>query len=202
MRPEVLDQLRAIDGARRRRAERIEVQLESAQPEHAPQAGRHQDEFDVDVRARETEGFDVDLVELAIAAFLRPLVAEHRAHQPDLLALVVQQAVRDAGADDARRRFGPQRQRIVATVPERVHLLLDDVGELADRALEELGALEQRQPDLAIAVLREDFAGRAFEQLPRRRLVGQHVVHAADGLQGFAHRPVTVFNAATRPDRC
>src|SRR5690606_37635179 len=133
---------------------------------------------------------DVDLVELAVATLLRPLVTEHRAHAPDLLALVVQQAVGDAGAHDAGGGLGTQRERVAAAVLERVHLLLDDVGHLADGALEELGALEQRQADLAVAVLGERLARDALARLPRRRVVRQDVVHATHGLEGFAHGPV------------
>ena len=49
-------------------------------------------------------------------------------------------------------------------IVEGVHLLLDDVGHLADGALEQLGALEQRHADLAIAVGAE----HAPQHAPRR----------------------------------
>ena len=59
------------------------VQLEPDVPaldqaEVAPERAAHQDLLGVDVRAGVAERLDVDLVELAVAALLRPLVAEHR----------------------------------------------------------------------------------------------------------------------------
>ena len=93
----------------------------------------------VDVRTGKAERLDVDLVELAIAALLRPLVPEHRARGPQLQPRAAQQAVGDRGAHDAGGGLRTQRQAVAAGVGEGVHLLLDDVGELAD------GALEQRR---------------------------------------------------------
>src|SRR5690606_41707450 len=60
---------------------------------------------------------------------------------------IVQQAVAETRTDDARGRFRPQRDAVAAAILERVHLLLDDVGQLADRAAEELRALENRNAD-------------------------------------------------------
>ena len=90
------------------------------------------------------EGLAVDLVELAVAPLLRPLVAEHRPASPQPLLLVVQQPVLDGRAHQPGGRLGPQAQAVAAAVVEGVHLLLDDVGVLADRALEELRALDER----------------------------------------------------------
>ena len=60
-------------------AERVEFEPDRADFEHVPQALGEKDQLGVDVRAGQAERLDVDLVELAIAAALRALVAEHRA---------------------------------------------------------------------------------------------------------------------------
>ena len=78
------------------------------------------------------EGFDVELVELPVAALLRALVAKHRAHLPNAQRAVVQRVVLVDGAHHAGRGLGTQRQAVaVHAVFEGVHLLLDDVGHLA-----------------------------------------------------------------------
>jgi hypothetical protein len=77
-------------------------------------------------------------VELAITAALRTLVAEHRAHVPQTLRTVVQHVVLDRSAHDARGIFRAHRQIFaVQRVGKAVHLLLDDVGHLADTAHEQ-----------------------------------------------------------------
>src|SRR3546814_17493300 len=95
-------------------------------------------------------------MKLAIAAGRRTLVTEHRAGIPEPLLLVVQQAVFEAGAHARRRTFRPQRQAVAFAIDEAEHLLLDDVGDFADRAFEQRGVFEQRQLDLAIAVGRSE----------------------------------------------
>ncbi len=51
----------------------------SLEAEGLPQRAGQQDQFGIDVRAGEAQRLDADLVELAVAAALRTLVAEHRA---------------------------------------------------------------------------------------------------------------------------
>ena len=91
----------------------------------------------------------------------------------------------------AHRRGGrlrPQREALpVQLVDEAVHLLLDDVGGLADRAPEERGVLEQRRADVAVAVGVRPRAHDFLEALPQRGLVRQDVVHPPDRLDGLGH---------------
>ena len=118
-------------------------------------------------------------MELPVASRLRPLAPEHRPHAPHPQPALAQQAVRDHRAHDAGGRFGPQRDVILALIDEAEHLLLDDVGEIADRALEQLRLLDDGYAKLLVAVAREHFARDALQVLPRRCLRGQHIVNAA-----------------------
>ena len=112
----------------------------------------------------EAQRLGVELVELAVAALLRALVAEHRAREPDALRPLVDEVVLDRGAHDARRRLGPQRQALaVQPILERVHLLLDDVGGFADRAHEQRRGLDDRHAQVAVAVAAEHVA-RVFSK--------------------------------------
>ena len=110
------------------------------------------DDLDVGQGLRSPDQLDADLMELAQAALLRPLVAEHRAVIEELLRQILGQPARDHRAHHAGRVLRPQRDPLAAAILERVHLLGDDVGGLAQRALEHLGELEDRRRDLAIAV--------------------------------------------------
>ena len=89
------------------------------------------------------------------------------------------------GAHDAGRGLRAQREAIAAAVVEGVHLLLDDVGELADGALEQLGLLDASARASPRSHSREQVS-RVMRSsvLPGADLAGQHVVHAADGLDG------------------
>src|SRR5690606_39937523 len=93
---------------------------------------------------------------------------EHRAAAPELLLAVVQQAVRQARADDAGRCLRAQRQAVAAAGLERVHLLLDDVRRLADRAAKELRFLEDRDAEAVIVVGLEQLGRRRLEPLPQQ----------------------------------
>ncbi len=127
-------------------------------------------------------------MELPVAPLLRALVAEHGACVPQPLAAVVQDAVLDPRAHDARGLLRPQRQAVAVAIGEGVHLLLDDVGDFTDGPLEQLGPLEQRCSDLGIAIGAHEGAHVAFEPLPRRGLGRQHVVHATDCADRLRHR--------------
>ncbi len=78
---------RAVVAARFQRAQGIELQGHIAQAEFAPHARRHEDQFRVDVGAGHAEHLDTDLVKLAVAALLRPLMAEHGTRIPSRIAM-------------------------------------------------------------------------------------------------------------------
>ena len=168
------------------RAERIDLQLHARDAEQAPQPRGHRDDLRIDIGPGEADGFDVELMELAIAPLLRLLVPEHRPDAPELVTRAAQHAVRDHGAHDAGGGFGPQRETVAALILEGVHLLLDHVGELADGALEEPRLLDDGHAHFLKAIRADELAHRAFEELPRADVGGQHVVHAANGLDDLS----------------
>ncbi len=134
---EVLDQCLAMRAALVGIADRIDRERDTVEPERTPEPRQHDDLLGVDIRAREAERLDVELMELPIATLLRALVPEHRTAGPCAQRPLVEDAVLDRRAHDAGRRFRPQRQALaVQLVLERVHLVLDDVGVRADAAHE------------------------------------------------------------------
>ena len=126
-------------------------------------------------------------MELAVASRLRPLAPEHRAHAPNAQPPLAQQPVRDHRARDAGGRFGPQRDVILALIDEAEHLLLDDVGEIADRALEQLRLLDDRAREIP-RTRSSAKTSRVIRSrmLPRGGLRRQHIVNAAQGLDDLA----------------
>ena len=110
------------------------------------------DQLGVDERRVGADRLGADLVELAVAPRLRALVAEERARVPELHRLrELVHAVLEVGAADRRRPLRAQGEAAPALVLEAEHLLLDDVGGLADAAGEELGVLEGRRLDPPVA---------------------------------------------------
>src|SRR5258708_12191510 len=114
-------------------------------------------------------------MELAVAPRLRPFAPEHRTHAPDPEAPLAQHSVRNDGTDDAGGRFGPQRDVVLALIDEAEHLLLDDVGKVADRTLEQLRLLDHGNAELFVTVTREDLSHHAPQALPAPALPGQPI---------------------------
>ena len=167
--------------------ERVDLQRDLADAEASPQPGRQADQLGVDVRAGHAVSLGADLMELAIAAFLRFLVAKHRSGIPQSLSLVVQQAVFDTSPHAAGGPFRAQGQTVAVAVGKRVHFLFDDIGDFADGTGEQFGFFDQRQTNFVIAIGRQHLAQGHFEVLPQRRFARQDVVHTANGLKLFGH---------------
>ena len=155
------------------------------------EAHEHDDSLGIDGWLVSAQALDAHLVELAVAALLRTLGAEHRAciHQLDRCGTLGNQVVLDDGADDAGRSLGTHGQLgllfDMAAAKQRFkvlardggeHLLRDDVGCLSDAAHEERGLLDNRRDDGLVAVGAEDAARRFLEVVPERCLFGQHVL--------------------------
>ena len=134
------------------------------------------------------------LVELAIAATLRTLVAEHRAHVVEALAAFVQQVVLGYGAHHAGGIFRAQCQRLaIQAVFKGIHFLLDHIGHFAQAAHEQAGRLDDGGADIAIGKARHDLAHLALQPFPVRGMRRQDVVHALDRGNFLCHEIVVGY---------
>ena len=106
-------------------------------------------------------------------------------------------SVLHVGAADGRGALGPQRDRTPAAVVERVHLLLDDVGRFADTAREQLGGLERRRLDAAVARCVEERACAGLQGRAPLGLLGQHVEGAARRADLVRQRSACAAGAAS-----
>ena len=191
MRFKVSDQTFAKRAPFRRAAYRVDLQLHPFYPQLPPQAARHDQKLDVHVRPGQAEYLGAECMILAVAALLRALVPEQRPAIPQPLRPVVEQVVFQRRAHGRRRAFRAQRQGVtVHRIGERVHFFFDDVGDFAHTAHEQLGALDDRRPDILVAVAPEHFAHGVLEEFPQRGLLRQDIVHPADGLYFIRHRLV------------
>ena len=128
----------------------------------------HLDHFGVDGRRLRPDGLRADLEELAIAAFLRTLAAEHGADVIQLLDTgKLIHPVLDVGTDHRRGGFRAQGERTAVAVLEGIHLLGDDVGFRAHAAGEQPGFLKDRRADFLIVVSAEHAARHVLDVVPR-----------------------------------
>ena len=182
--------------------EAVDLQSHRRQRQDLPQPGQHHDQLGVDVRPGKAKRFDIDLMKLPVAPALRPLVPEHRSHRPHPPRPVIGQVVLDRRAHHARRELGAQRQPLaVETVLERVHLFLNDIGDLADALHEQFRVLDDRRADLLVAVAAQPVRDARLEPLPQRGIARQEIVHPPHAGQLLAHRyPACSLSAsAVRP---
>ena len=119
---EIRDQPGAERAPLLRAAERIHLQLEPFDAELSPQRRAHHHQLDVDVRIGKAQRFHAELVVLAVASLLRPLVAEHRAAVPQPLRALVEQVVLERRAHRGRRAFGAQRQLSPFSASTKVYI--------------------------------------------------------------------------------
>jgi hypothetical protein len=162
----------------------VEGQAPLPQAQLVQVVGTEGDDLHVDVRVGHPEDLHVDLVVLAEAPGLGPLVAEGRGQAPDLPGR--RGSVLDEGPGHRRRGLGPQGQVAVTLVPEVVHLLADDVG-AGSQPLEDLEVLEQGAVDQSVAEAGGDVGEGGDEGQPARRLRGQDVLGADRRAEGLRH---------------
>ncbi len=113
VRAEVVGQQREVGGAAGRVPDRVEQHLGARQAGVAVEADPELDDLGIDGRPGIADRLDVELPELAVAPRLRSVVAEHRTDLTELHRLRPGlHPVLDVGADDAGRRFGPERERL------------------------------------------------------------------------------------------
>ena len=163
------------------------IELSSSVPlghaEPPQQLGVELDHLGVDGGIGRADRLERQLPVLAVAAAAGTRVAVHRRDRVRLDRLrLLGEAVLDVGARDRRRPLRAQRERAVAAVLERVHLLVHDVGRLARRALEERRLLEAGRGDARPAVLRALLLDRA-DHAPPQVVARQDVVRPARRLE-------------------
>ena len=111
-------------------------------------------------------------------------MAKHGAHVIQALATVVQHGMFNGSAHHTRCVFGPQRKGFaIEVILKGVHLLLDNIGHLAQTADKQGCRLNNRGSDIAIGIARHQRADLAFQPFPARRIRREYVVHALDGGQ-------------------
>ncbi len=181
--------------ARLPRRDAVERRDQVRQPERLQEAEEGDEDLRVARRRRRAHELEADLAELAVAAGLRLLVAELRTRVPEadrtghVLEALLHQRAHDAG-----RVLRPQGQRPALAVRERVHLLVHDVGGVADRAGEEVRALEDRGADLGVAERAEYAPRRVLDRGEALADGREEVVRSlgrADPLAHRAHFPST-----------
>ena len=165
-------------------AQAVEFQAHIFQAQNFPQVIGQQDQLCIDLGTAKAQHLGTNLVELAVAAALGALVAEHGAHVVQALAAFVQQVVLNHRAHQPGCAFGAQRELLaVQAVFKGVHLLFDDVGHLAQASHKQGCRLDDGQAHIAVGVTRHQSAHLTLQPLPTRRIGRQDVVHALDAHQ-------------------
>ena len=173
-------QLLNVGGPAVAAADRVQLEPVARDPEPAQERVVELDDLGVDRGIVGPDRLDGELPVLAVATAAGGAVAVHRRDRVELLRLrLPMQAVLDVRPADRRRSLGPQGQRPVRAVGERVHLLLDDVGSLPGRAQEQIGVLEHGRLDRPVAVERGQPLHLAGDAPPERLLGREDVVCAA-----------------------
>jgi hypothetical protein len=120
-------------------------------------------------------------MELPETAFLGPFMPEHGADHKDLLqGVVLVKPVLDVGPHQGSRGLGSKGKIPALAVRERVHLLGNNVGFLADASLEEFGHFHERELDLLKPKAPEHPPGTPLDSLPDFHLSGQDVFESFD----------------------
>jgi hypothetical protein len=188
-------QLVQVRRARLGRAEARDPQPRRPRPRAVDDLGEQQDQLGVEARVVGAERLGVDLRELPEAPGLRRLVPKERPGGPDLHGLrQLVHPVLDVGAADRGRGFGPERQRATGLVLEREHLLLDDVGGLADATRKQLGVLEHGRLERLVPGATEHLIRGRQQAQPPAGVGGLDVGCAPRGLQPPAHRASSARN--------
>ena len=129
-------------------------------------------------------------MELPLSAFLRSLVAKHGPRVPKLLwggdEVMLHRRTNTSG-----RAFRTQGQAVVVSIVERIHLFLNNIGDLSDRASKQSGRFDNRQANFAVTVGLEDGCQSGIYMLPPRGIIGQDIDHPTNGSVFSHENPVS-----------
>ena len=133
--------------------------------------------------------FHAELMELAEASALGFFIAEAVEHITDLEGQgIAQKTVFNRGAADTGGTLRTQGDGAVALIGKGVHFLADHIGGIPYPALEQLGMLEGRGTDLAVAVQRGSREQGTLDILPAGGLGGEKIIGAAGAGGEDRHR--------------
>ena len=157
----------------------VEFEAHILQAQIAPQCTGQQNQFCVHLGAGKTQCLGADLVKLAVASSLGALMTKHGAHVIQPLATVVQHGVLRDGAHHTGRRFGAKGELLsVEAILKRIHLLLHNIGDLAQSPHEQRRGLDNRSPNIAVGIARHQVAHLGLQPFPAGGFWRQDVVHA------------------------
>ena len=161
------------------------------QAQTLPEPSRHHDHFGINIRSAHAISFHADLVELAIAALLRPLITEHRTTDPEPLYLVVEHTVFNTRAHHAGSRFRAQGEFLTVAIVKGIHLFFDDVSPGTDAPAEQRRVFHNRYANLLVTISAQDRPYLLFQVLPHWCLLRQNIIHTANGLKLLAQVQMT-----------
>ncbi len=141
------------------------------------------DHFDVACDLFDAKKFGTDLVELALAAFLRTFIPEHRPIIADLDRGHLLHAIGNIGTRNTCGSFGAQRNLFATAIFERIHFLCHDIGCIAKGSGKDFGKFEDRRGHPVVAIQLADFACSIRDIILQTVLFRQKVVRATDGLK-------------------
>ena len=181
MRLQGILKLRGDNGPVRARAARVDLHHAILQSPFPQQVRLQRDALGIGRGARLAHALGADLMELPLAAGLRPLRAKHRPHVEKPCRLGQFTRARKI-AHYTRGAFGTKRKAPAAAVLKSVHFLLDHLGRVAQRPDKDFGVLKNGGADFIKVVDAENGAGAIFDHLPEHDLGRCKVTHALDGL--------------------
>ena len=155
-------------------------------PDALEEQHEHLEDFHVNQRILRPQDFRSDLIELAVAPFLRALAAEHGADVVKLLdAALVVKAVLDVSPHHGSRGFRAQRQRFLVAIAEGVHFLHHDVRLGSHAAGEERRLFQNRRANLTVVISGKDAMGLGLDALPQTCVGRQQVARSLHGTNWF-----------------
>jgi hypothetical protein len=168
-------------------ADRVQPELPLRDAEAPQELDVELDHLGVDLGPRRADRLERELVVLAVPPAPGRAVAIHGRDRVRLDGLrEAGHPVLDVGPADRRGSLGPEGERAVAPVGERVHLLAHDVRRRARGAGEQARILEAGRLDAPPAVQRGLRLHRV-DDVPPQRVARQDVVRPAGGLEPLGH---------------
>ena len=177
-----------ILGAAGRAADRVYLERQVLDSEESEYFGGEGDYLGIGGGSRSAEDLNAELVELPVSAGLRLLVAIARGYIAGLLRQgLVEKPVLQECARSARSALGSERYRTSALVEESIHLLLHDIGGVADAAGKQLRMLEHGSANLLEAETRGYIEQGIFKKAVFIARRGQHILSALDSFRKKSH---------------